>query len=166
LDGHSETVQIDYDPSKITYEDLLEVFWDSHDPTLNPPSQYMSIVFYHNEQQRDEALISKERQEQELGRTIVTEIIPFSEFHLAEDYHQKYYLGFEPDLLREFQNIYPDIDNFIYSTAVARVNAYAGGYGDPASLERELDNLGLSEAGKTVLLEIAGKSLFGGCPVP
>jgi peptide-methionine (S)-S-oxide reductase len=166
LDGHSETVQIDYDPTRITYEELLEVFWDSHDPTRNQPSQYMSIVFYHNEQQSGQALMNKERQEQELGQTIVTEIIPFSEFHLAEDYHQKHYLGFEPDLLRELQNIYPDIDDFIYSTAVARVNGYAGGYGDPEILKRELDSLGLSEAGRTKLLEIAGEGLAAGCPVP
>ena len=92
--------------------------------------------------------------------------MPFSEFYLAEDYHQKYYLGSESSLLKELQNIYPDIDDFIYSTAVARVNGYAGGYGDPATLERELDSLGLSEAGRTKLLEIAGEGLSAGCPAP
>jgi len=134
---------------------LLEVFWDSHSPTVQSSSrQYMSIVFYHDEQQRDLAVKSKEREEQKFGRTIVTEIIPFSEFYLAEDYHQKYYLNYEPDLLRELRAIYPDIHDFISSTAVARVNGYVGGFGTQETLEKELDSLGLSEAGRIRLLDI------------
>ena len=167
LDSHSETIQIDYDPTKVTYEELLEVFWDSHHPTAQPWSrQYMSIVFYHNEQQRDLAVRSKLHEEQKLGRAIVTEIIPFSEFHLAEDYHQKYYLTKEPDLLKELRAIYPAIEDFISSTAVARVNGYAGSYGTRQTLEKELDSLGLSEAGRIRLMDIAGRGLVAGCPVP
>jgi len=155
LDGHSETIQIDYDPTKITYEDLLEVFWDSHDPTVQQWSrQYMSIVFYHHEEQRRLAIESKEREECRLGRNIVTEIIPFSDFYLAEDYHQKYYLRQEADLLKELRAIYPKIENFISSTAVARLNGYVSGYGTPETLEEELNSLGLSEAGQKRLLEI------------
>jgi len=155
LDGHSETIQIDYDPTKIAYEDLLEVFWDSHHPTAQPYSrQYMSIVFYHTEEQRRLAIESKEREESRLGRNIVTEIIPFSDFYLAEDYHQKYYLRQEADLLTELRAIYPKIEDFISSTAVARLNGYVSGYGTPETLEEELSSLGLSEAGQKRLLEI------------
>ena len=125
----------------------------------------MSIILNHNEQQRDRAVKSKEREEEKLGRTIATEIIPFEEFYLAEDYHQKYYLTSEPDLLRELRTIYPDIQDFISSTAVARVNGYVGGYGILGALNRALDNLGLSEAGKNRLLEIAERGLVTGCPV-
>ena len=125
----------------------------------------MSVVFYHNEQQRDLAVKSKQREEQKLGRTIVTEIIPFSEFYLAEDYHQKYYLTYEPDLLRELRAIYPAIEDFISSTAVARVNGYVGGYGALEILKKELDSLGLSEAGRIRLLDIADRGLVAGCPV-
>jgi peptide-methionine (S)-S-oxide reductase len=126
----------------------------------------MSVVFYHNEQQRDLAVKSKQREEQKLGRAIVTEIIPFSEFYLAEDYHQKYYLTYEPDLLRELRAIYPAIEDFISSTAVARVNGYVGGYGALEILKKELDSLGLSEAGRIRLLDIADRGLVAGCPVP
>ena len=166
LDSHSETIQIDYDPTRITYEELLAVFWDSHSPTAQPWSrQYMSIIFYHNEEQRAIAVESKEFQEDKLGHSIVTEIIPFSQFYLAEDYHQKYYLTSEPNLVKELRGIYPDIHDFIASTAVARLNGYAGGYGTIETLEDDLDSFGLSEAGKIRLLEIAERGLVAGCPV-
>ena len=126
----------------------------------------MSIIFYHNEQQRDLAIKSKQHEEEKLGQTIVTEIIPFAEFYLAEEYHQKYYLTSEPDLLRELRAIYPDMHDFISSTAVARVNGYVGGYGTLETLEKEIDNLGLSDAGMSRLLEIVERGLVAGCPVP
>jgi len=126
----------------------------------------MSIVFYHNEEQKKLAIESKEREEFRLGHSIVTEIIPFSEFYLAEDYHQKYYLHQETDLVRELSAIYPDISDFIDSTAVARLNGYVGGYGTPETLEKELNSLGLSEAGKKSLLAIADRGLVPGCALP
>ena len=167
LGDHSETIQIAYDPSKISLNELLDVFWDSHNPTVQSWSrQYMSIVFYHNEEQRDLAVSSKQHEEVKLGRKIATEIIPFSEFYLAEDYHQKYYLRQEPDLLKEFHAIYPAIEDFIFSTAVARVNGYIGGYGTLETLKENLSSLGLSEAGRSRLLEIADRGLAPGCAVP
>jgi len=126
----------------------------------------MSIIFYHNEEQRTLAIESKQRQEEKLGHTIVTEIIPFAEFYLAEDYHQKYYLTSESDLVNELRDIYPDIHDFIASTAVARLNGYVGGYGTQETLEENLDSLGLSEAGRIRLLEIAERGLVAGCTVP
>jgi len=126
----------------------------------------MSIIFYHNEEQRALAIESKKRQEEKLGRAIVTEITPFSEFYLAEDYHQKYYLTSESDLVKELRDIYPDIHDFIASTAAARLNGYVGGYGTLETLEEKLDNLGLSEAGRNRLLEVAERGLVDGCPVP
>ena len=112
LSDHSETIQVDYDPAKVSYQELLETFWDSHNPIVQPWSrQYMSIVFYHSEEQRDLAVTSKQRGEMKLGREIATEIIPFSEFYMAEDYHQKYYLSLEPSLLQEFHAIYPAIED-------------------------------------------------------
>ncbi len=126
----------------------------------------MSIIFYHDEKQRTLAIESKLRQEEKLERSIVTEIVHFSEFYLAEDYHQKYYLSSEPDLVKELRDIYPDMQSFIASTAAARLNGYAGGYGTPESLQGDLDNLGLSDAGKSRLLEIAERGLTPGYPVP
>ena len=126
----------------------------------------MSIVFYHNDEQRQIAISSKEREEARLGRSIVTEITSFSGFYLAEDYHQKYYLRQEPHLVKELSAIYPDISDFIYSTSVARVNGYAGGYGTLPTLEKELNSLGLSTLGRNRLLEIADRGLIPGCPLP
>lgn len=97
--GHAEVTQITYDPSKITYEALLEAFWLSHDPTqLNRQgndvgTQYRSVIFYHNEDQHQKAEFYKKKI-QESGaydKPIVTEISPLPAFYKAEDYHQNYY---------------------------------------------------------------------------
>ena len=166
LDGHSETIQIDYDPNQISYEELLDVFWDSHNPTFQQWSrQYMSIIFYHDDEQKRLATESKERQESRPGRKIFTEIVPFSAFYLAEDYHQKYYLQQEPKLMKEFNAIYPDAEDFVDSTAVARVNGYVGGYGSSDTLTEQVASLGLSDNGKQRLLEIAEIGLIPGCSV-
>jgi peptide-methionine (S)-S-oxide reductase len=96
--GHAEVVEVTYDPSKVGYEDLLNVFWTSHDPTtLNRQgpdrgTQYRSAIFYHNEAQRQAAIASKD-QWSGSGRfsgPIVTEITPASTFYRAEEYHQRY----------------------------------------------------------------------------
>jgi peptide-methionine (S)-S-oxide reductase len=96
--GHAEVVQIEYDPDKVSYEELLEVFWTSHDPTqLNRQgpdigTQYRSVIFYHDDDQKSEAEASKARFES-LGRyrrPIVTQIVPAAPFYRAEEYHQQY----------------------------------------------------------------------------
>lgn len=167
LGDQSETIQIDYDPTQISYRQLLDVFWASHNPIYEPWSrQYMSIVFYHSEDQKRLAIETKESEEARLGKHIFTEIVPFSEFYLAEDYHQKYYLRQEPALMAEFSAIYPATEDFIASTAVARVNGYVGGYGKLATLEKELGLLGLSEAGINILLKIAAGGLEPVCTLP
>ena len=92
LGDHAETIQIDYDPTRISYEELLNVFWESHNPTSPSWSrQYMSAIFYHNEEQQRLAQDTKARQEAKLGTKIYTEIVPYTQFYLAEDYHQKYH---------------------------------------------------------------------------
>ncbi len=96
--GHAEVVRVDYDPEQISYEKLLDVFWDSHDPTtLNQQgadigTQYRSVVFFHNEQQEKAARASKERLESSdrYANPIVTEIVPAATFYRAEEYHQHY----------------------------------------------------------------------------
>ena len=156
IGSHSETVHITYDPEKISYNELLDFFWDSHNPIYETFSrQYMSIVLFHDEEQRKLAIESRNIEEDKLGREVITEIMPFSKFYPAEDYHQKYYLRREPLLMDEYRIIYPDIDDFVSSTAVARVNGYAGGYGNITS-ETKIENLGLSEEGRKRILEIAG----------
>jgi peptide-methionine (S)-S-oxide reductase len=97
--GHTEAVQVAYDPTKVSYEKLLEVFWQNIDPfTPNAQfcdrgSQYRSAIFYHNEEQKRLAEASKQALEKSgrFTKPIVTEIVSAGEFYLAEDYHQDYY---------------------------------------------------------------------------
>jgi peptide-methionine (S)-S-oxide reductase len=95
--GHTEAVQITYDPKKISYEKLLEVFWRNIDPlTANAQfcdsgSQYRSAIFYHDEAQKTLAEASKKRLQGRFKQPIVTEIVRATEFYPAEDYHQDYY---------------------------------------------------------------------------
>jgi hypothetical protein len=148
-------VQVDYDPQRITYSRLLDTFWQSHDPGQQSWSrQYLNVIFYANEKQRRMAMESKAAMEKELGRPVKSEVLPLRTFTLAEDYHQKYLLKHNDVLKKEMSRIYPLHRDFIDSTAVARLNGYAGGYGGAAQLAREIDRLGLSDAGKRVLTGI------------
>ncbi len=96
--GHAEVVQLEYDPSKVSYEELLELFWSIHDPTqLNRQgpdagSQYRSAIFHHGPEQEAAARASKEAlaASGRFTRPIVTEITPASTFYHAEEYHQRY----------------------------------------------------------------------------
>ena len=159
LGDHTETIQIDYDPAQITYEDLLELFWKSHKPTTKSWSrQYMTAVFYHNEDQKDLASASKDRQEKAIGQKIHTKVLPFTGFTLAENYHQKYRLQREKDLMQEYARIYPSFEDIINSTSAARVNGYLGGYGTAARLKGNLKNFGLSpEAGRRLLMYVESR---------
>ena len=99
ITGHAETIQIEYDPKTISFEKILDIFWHTHDPTtLNRQgndvgTQYRSAIFYHDENQRDIAENLKRELEKEgvFKDPIVTEIVPFSKFYPAEDYHKEYY---------------------------------------------------------------------------
>ena len=155
LGNHSETIQIDYDPTQVSYEELLDLFWSSHNPASRPWSQqYASVIFYHNEEQKRQAVETREREAAIHSGQIYTEVVPFSEFHLAEDYHHKYRLQLVPDLAKEFQIIYPNNEDRVNSTAAARVNGYVGGHGTLAALQAELKSLGLSPEAEQKLLEI------------
>ncbi len=155
LGDHTESFQIDFDPAKLSYADLLGLIWSSHNPCARSWSrQYMSAIFFHGEEQKRLAFESKAREEKRLGAAVHTPILPAGRFWLAEDYHQKYYLTNHEDLAKEFRRIYPDAKDFVASTAVARVNGYLGGDGTRAQLEKEIDGLGLSPEGRRRLLSI------------
>lgn len=97
--GHAEVIQMVYDPAKITFDELLEVFWETHDPTtLNRQgndvgTQYRSAVFYHNAEQKEKAEKYKAALDKSgaFSNKIVTEVTPVSAFYVAENYHQNYY---------------------------------------------------------------------------
>jgi peptide-methionine (S)-S-oxide reductase len=97
--GHAEAIQVTYDPALISYEELLEVFWKTHDPTtLNRQgndvgTQYRSVIFHHSDKQKELAEEYKKKLDASglFADPIVTEIVPFTEFYRAEDYHQDYF---------------------------------------------------------------------------
>jgi methionine-S-sulfoxide reductase len=153
IGDHSETLQIDFDPSQTSYQKLLEVFWANHNPCSTPYSrQYMSAIFYHNDQQKKLATESRDREQARRKQKILTVIAPLTEFTLAEDYHQHYYLRQQRDLMREFNAMFPDAKAFANSTAAMRVNAYIDGYGSLDTLQKEIGSFGLStEASKKVV---------------
>lgn len=99
LTGHAEVIQLTYDPAIVTYDELLEIFWKTHDPTTlnrqgaDEGTQYRSVIFYHNDEQKNLAESYKEKLDKSgaFDRNIVTEISPFTTFYKAEDYHQNYY---------------------------------------------------------------------------
>jgi peptide-methionine (S)-S-oxide reductase len=104
--GHAEVVQVEYDPARVTFAQLVEVFWQIHDPTtLNRQgpdfgTQYRSLIFYSDEDERKAAEESKRRLDEsgQLGRPVVTQIVPAAEFYRGEEYHQRYYerMGIAP----------------------------------------------------------------------
>ncbi|MEO5599548.1 MAG: peptide-methionine (S)-S-oxide reductase MsrA [Cyclobacteriaceae bacterium] len=99
LTGHAEVIQLTFDPQKVSYDELLEIFWKTHDPTTpnqqgaDMGTQYRSVIYYHSEDQRKHAEYYKAQLEQSgaLNKTIVTEISPLETYYKAEDYHQNYY---------------------------------------------------------------------------
>ncbi len=154
IGDHAETIQIDYDPAVISYEDLLAMFWSGHTPiSPSSSSQYASIIHYATDEEKLLAEQSMQAQEKVLGRKIYTEIIPLGTFTLAEDYHQKYYLQNQQVLMDEFRMIYPDMADFINATSAARANGYVGRYGSLDSLQAEIGSLGLSDTAQEELLK-------------
>lgn len=99
ITGHAEVVQVEYDPSKVSYDELLDVFWNIHDPTsLNRQGpdrgeQYRSVIFFHNPQQEEAAKRSKEKLQLSgrFDKDIVTGIKPATEYYLATEEHQQYF---------------------------------------------------------------------------
>jgi peptide-methionine (S)-S-oxide reductase len=145
----------------------LYVFWHSHDPTADLRlSQYRSVIYYENEEQKRLATESMKQQEAERKKEIFTEIVPTPEFYLAEEHHQKYYLHYTPELENELREIYPDINDYINSTVVTHLNGYAAGFGSRDDLLAELPEMGLSPAGVQKVLEITEHPLVPLCPLP
>lgn len=154
LGDHSESLQVDFDPGRTSFAELLEVFWLAHDPThASLWTQYKTVLFVGDPEQEQAAVVSRDRLEAALGRPVCTEIVPLTAFYQAEDYHQKYRLRHARGLMDEFRAMYPAEADFIRSTAAARVNGYLDGQGTLSQFERELDSLGLSAGGVAGLRE-------------
>jgi peptide-methionine (S)-S-oxide reductase len=96
LTGYAAVTHVEYDPADVSYEELLDLFWQIHDPTtlnrqgLDVGTQYRSVIFFHNAEQETAAKEFKEKVQRRFGRRVVTEITPASEFYRAEEYHQQF----------------------------------------------------------------------------
>jgi peptide-methionine (S)-S-oxide reductase len=154
IGDHSETLLVEFDPKKISYAELLKVFWASHDPESEPYlRQYRNALFIMNEEQQKAAEKSRKQMTEATRRPVYTAIEPAGTFYAAEDYHQKYLLRKSGSIYRELQAIYPDPEDFAASTAAARINGYLGCNGDRDQLVRELGQLGLTAQGQENLVE-------------
>ncbi|WP_248926264.1 peptide-methionine (S)-S-oxide reductase MsrA [Paenibacillus hamazuiensis] len=141
LGDHSETVEIDFDPQTVTLGHLLNVFWSHHNPAnINDYKgrQYRSLVLYRDKRQFDVIVQTMKKLEEQGAGKPDTEVSPFSEFYLAEDRHQKYYLKRYPDAIAKLGAIYPSHEDLVNSTLAARLNGLAKGYANMEQIVREI----------------------------
>lgn len=115
--GHAEVIQVTFDPAKITYAKVLELFWHAHDPTQvnrqgnDVGTQYRSVIFYENDAQKAIAEQSKVEAQKELSKPIATEISPLKKFYVAENYHQDYFKNNPGNSYCQFV-VRPKVDKF------------------------------------------------------
>jgi peptide-methionine (S)-S-oxide reductase len=97
--GHTEVVEVSYDPARIAYDDLVHIFWNIHDPTFEAKAQYQSVIFYHTPEQEAVAKESKERVQKSdfFQRQLLTMIVPVQAFYEAEEYHQRFFQKRAPE---------------------------------------------------------------------
>ncbi|KYN10631.1 PREDICTED: peptide methionine sulfoxide reductase isoform X1 [Trachymyrmex cornetzi] len=145
MGDHTEVINIEYDPELISYTHLLNLFWNNHEYSLTKKikRQYMSLILYHDEEQRLQAEKSREQEQRKRGEVFVTEIQKSSKFYPAEDYHQKYRLQNHPWLVETLGFNTREI--LCESPLAAKLNGYIAGAGTLEQFERELPNLGLNE---------------------
>jgi len=143
MGDHTEAMQVDFDPEQIGYEDIATLFWKTHNPCGTPFSrQYMSAIWYHDAQQQEfvQRLLAEANDRFDGG--VTTPVEPLAAFYLAEDYHQKYRLQSRLVLMKVFETMYPNFNDFNNSTAAARLNAFAAGDGSKRLFEEEVDQYG------------------------
>lgn len=146
IGDHTESIQIVFDPEVISYEELIRIFWESHNPLAAAYSQqYRSIVFFHDEEQEAIALATRDALSQELGAEVKTDLRAYENFTSAEAYHQKYYLQNRREVFDAVKAMYPSFDGFVDSTTAARINGYVAGYGTQEQFEKDMEFVPLSE---------------------
>jgi peptide-methionine (S)-S-oxide reductase len=129
LGDHTEVVQVEYDPTVLSYADLLDVFWSAHDPRRNARKrQYRSVILTESVVHRQAAEQTRQDAESRLGGSVATAIEDLDTFYLAEPYHQKYELRSTPVLGAELEDRYGD--DLVDSTVAARLNGFVAGHGD------------------------------------
>lgn len=148
LGDHTEVLEIDYDPDIISYKQLLHLFWNNHEYGLTTPvkRQYISLILYHDKEQKQIAEESKlEEQKRRAPEVITTEIAPKTNFYAAEEYHQKYRLQGHRDLC---ETLKLDKDLLKSSYVATKLNGYLVGVGGIEQFKSELDTMGLTPTQK------------------
>ena len=143
LGDHTEAVNISYDPKKVSFEKLISLFWENHNPRTPTQQQYKSIIFHHDEEQRVIAQNSLLLAQKNTSIEIHTEIHPSVAYFVAENYHQKYILQQHPWLIVALQ--IQTGDEFIRNHVCAKLNGYLAGYGELEEFDIIAEQLGLSK---------------------
>ncbi|WP_435358902.1 peptide-methionine (S)-S-oxide reductase [Haloarchaeobius sp. DFWS5] len=145
LGDHTEVVQVEYDPTVLSYDALLDRFWRWHDPRARSAiRQYDHLVLWHDDEQRAAVEASRDRIESRRGH-VSTRTEPLSGFTPAEDYHQKYNLRADDELFDAISAVYDDPTTLRESIVAARLNGFAAGDGSVALLDDEGDSYGLGD---------------------
>ena len=169
LGDHTESIQIEFDPQRISFDELLQIFWSMHNPTSRSWfTQYKTILFVQNDEQFAAAQRSKAALEEALGHKVRTEIRQLDRFYQAEDYHQKYKLQQDSALMGQISDKYQTVQQFVDSTLAARLNGYVGGNGSTVTAQREIELYDLSPAARARLESILGMQIApqpNVCPV-
>jgi methionine-S-sulfoxide reductase len=157
IGDHTEALQVEFDPKRITFEDLLEVFFAEHDPFQRAWStQYKAVLWTHGKEQEAVAKKALAALAKEEGREPTTELRPAPTFWIAEDYHQKYYLRSRTALFEALLGPKPDGKTVRESTVTARVNGWIGGYGTTEQIAAQVEALKLSEKAREALARELG----------
>lgn len=145
LGDHTECVQVDYDLERISYAQLLQIFWTGHNPAKPVwGRQYMSAIFHHDAEQQRLAMASVEEQTMNGLFRFPTQLLPLQRFYSAEPYHQKYALRSHGELFGQLRALHPSDAALVDSTEAARLNGALDGFGELAPLEQELVELGVA----------------------
>lgn len=155
LGEHAEVLQVEFDPSILSFEELLKMFWAGHDPIREGRrSQYRSILICEDTKQFFLASESRAAVESKLGRKVHTEVLSEKPFYPAEDYHQKWKLRRRTDLYEELAKSFDSEELLLRSFAATKLNAFVGGHLSQGT-ESIADRLCLSENGLALLASLA-----------
>ena len=136
-------MQVDFDPTQITFEQIVNLFWQSHNPIGTARnSQYKNAIWFADDLQLEVINSTTEPLVQRFEKELTTEVLPLETFYNAEDYHQKYCLQRHQAIMKSFNSTYPDFQDFINSTAAARLNGFSARQGSMALYESEKSQYG------------------------
>lgn len=156
MGDHTETVELQFDPAQVSYDELLELFWNNHNPyNINgyKDRQYQSLFLYRDREQEEDFRRIKDRIEADKGG-LDTELAPFHTFYPAESRHQKYYLKRFPDAVLKLSKFYPSEEELESSTLAARLNGVAKGFLNLERLQREMEQWSIPEGELSSMLSL------------